>query len=54
MDKGSGRVSTTNKEGRTTEVWGTNWKEPQTGPRKNILRAYATRLWNFKENDVMI
>jgi len=29
-------------------------KEPQTRPRRSILRAYVTRSWNFKEKDIMI
>jgi hypothetical protein len=46
--------STTKKEGRTTEDWGTNWKVPQTRPRNNIWTAYGTRWWNVKENDDII
>jgi hypothetical protein len=38
------------KKGRTTsKECGTNRKEPQTRPRRNILRAFVTRSWNFKE-----
>jgi hypothetical protein len=53
MSEVSGRMSTMKKEGRTTEDWGMNWKEPQTSPIRNILTAFVTRLWNFKEQDVM-
>jgi len=42
------------KEERHSEDWGMNWKEQQTGSRRNILRAYVTISLNFKEQDVMI
>jgi len=29
-------------------------KEPQIMPKRNILRTYVTKLWNFKEQGVMI
>jgi hypothetical protein len=43
MNEGNGRMSTTKKEGSTTEDSGANEKQPRTTPRRNILRAYATR-----------
>jgi len=33
---------------------GTNGKEPQIMPKRNILRIYVMRLWNFKEQGIMI
>jgi hypothetical protein len=33
------------KERTTSEDWGTKWNEPQTRPKRIILRAYATRSW---------
>jgi hypothetical protein len=47
-------MSVTMKEGRTTEDWGTNLKEPQTRPIRNVLTAYVPKSWNFKEQDIMI
>jgi hypothetical protein len=29
-------------------------KEPYARPKWSILRAYVTRTWNFKEQDVMM
>ena len=29
-------------------------KKPQIMPKRNILRTYVTKLWNFKEEGVMI
>jgi hypothetical protein len=28
-------------------------KEPQIMPKRNILRTYVTKLWNFNEQGVM-
>jgi hypothetical protein len=29
-------------------------KKPQIMPKRNILRTYVTRLWNFKEEEFAI
>ena len=29
------------------------WKRATNNARKNILRTYVTKLWNFKEEGVM-
>jgi hypothetical protein len=49
MKDGNIRTSTLTKTGRTRVGCGTNWKEPQIMPKRNILRTYLMRLWNFKE-----
>jgi hypothetical protein len=38
----------------TTDDRGTNWKQPETRPRRNILRENGTRSLNFKGQDIII
>ena len=47
-------MSTLKTAGRTTGGWGTNWNEPKIRPKRNILRSYVMRLWNFKEQGITI
>jgi hypothetical protein len=54
MEEGNGRMSTLKKAGRTKGGCGTNSKEPQIMPKRNILRTYVNKLWNFKEQGVTI
>jgi hypothetical protein len=52
MKERSVRMSKTEKEGRTTEDLGTNWKQTQTRPRTSIFRAYVKRTWNYIKQGV--
>jgi hypothetical protein len=54
VNKGTGKMLKTKNEGSNIENLGTNFKEPQTKPRRNILRTYMTMSWDIKEQNVMM
>jgi hypothetical protein len=56
MDERRKWTNVNNEEGRKEELQKNEERieEPRTTPRRDILTSYATRSWNFKEQDVMI
>jgi len=47
-------MSTMKREGTTTENRKRKCKGPQTRLRRDVMGAYVTESWNFKEQVIMI